>query len=529
MLEGNEITQYEQTKRNPTYSVGDLCIAKIVRKAPGVDGFFVDIGHGKDALLQESSPGNHIYANIAFIERTIEGKSITTPQPDPSIVNLLDVLQPEQKIVVEISKEVINTKGARVTTRVNLLGHYIILTPFHNQLITSQKITDNQERKRLQKIISAIKPRQLGIVIRTDAQHQTETSLVNEVNKLHNKWQRGCEKLKKNPKPGRFIAIEQGTNFLYRHFFDKNLEQVIVDTPQMQKKIKEYFHNIQPNKEGIIHLYQGKQNLLAYLGLDKTLESLLSTSVSIPGGGNLVIEQKEALALCAIDINAGGSIANEEDKELTAIQVNLSAAKEIARQLQLRNIGGIIIIDFIGMRKPENKKKIYLAMKEHLQRDDANSTILPLSPFCLMEMTRKRTKPMLTIENTEECPTCRGNGTIQPSIDIVRYIKNQLNLLLHHQKRTNVTINVHPYLHAYLHKGFPSKKWKWIFKHRQWITIKPDSSLPMTHYRISDKKGNTIATQPNYHANKKKEPLFSSTNKTKRTSRKHPRNARKGL
>jgi ribonuclease G len=270
------------------------------------------------------------------------------------------------------------------------------------------------------------------------------------------------------------------TSSILRDVLNEDFDNIIVDDKEMFEEIQTYTKQIAPGKENIVKFYNGKVKLFESLGLEKQIKLMFGRSVSIRGGGYLIIEHTEALHV--IDVNSGNKSNREEDQEATALTVNLEAAAEVARQLRLRDMGGIIVIDFIDLRKIDNKKLLQQKMKEEMEGDRSKHTILPLSKFGLMQITRQRVRPEVDIKTAESCPTCNGTGAITASINIADQIEDALTHLMESQNESGLSLVVHPYLYSYFTKGIFSIRFGWLRTYKKWVTVIEDSSLGLTEY-----------------------------------------------
>jgi ribonuclease G len=289
-------------------------------------------------------------------------------------------------------------------------------------------------------------------------------------------------------------VISEGSraNTMLRDLLSADFESIQTDNREVYDDLKGYLRSIAPDAERIIKFHKGPNKLFEAAGIEKQLKSLFGKTVSLPAGGYLVIEHTEALHV--IDVNSGSTSAktNTEDQEQTALNVNLEAAREVARQLRLRDMGGIIVVDFIDMRKIENKKLIYDYMKDEMKTERAKYTILPLSKFGLMQITRQRVRPERAIITSEVCPTCNGTGKVQASIVVADTIESSLDFLIQKQNERKLNLALHPFLHAYFTKGLPSRQMKWYLKYRTWTKLVQDSSLALTDFRFSNQAGQAI-------------------------------------
>jgi ribonuclease G len=312
---------------------------------------------------------------------------------------------------------------------------------------------------------------------------------VQDLKELLEKWETGIKALRDATPRDKIIGEINRASSILRDMLSEKFDSIQIDDPTAYNELKQYIKTIAPEKEKIVKQYQGKVKLFEHLGIEKQLKLLFGQTVSVEGGGYLIIEHTEAMHV--IDVNSGNS-AIEKDHEEMALSINLAAAKEIARQLRLRDMGGIIVIDFIDIRDPENKRKIYQAMKEYMGEDRSKVTVLPLSKFGLMQITRQRVRPVTNLITQEQCPTCDGTGKISPSILIADQIEKSIQLLLTTQNEESVTLFVHPYLYAYFTVGIFSKRLKWLLKYKKWINLAEDSSLGITEYKFINKQNEEI-------------------------------------
>jgi ribonuclease G len=400
------------------------------------------------------------------------------------------VLSRNQKILVQVVKEPISTKGPRLSCELSIPGRYLVLVPFSSAVSVSKKITDAQERKRLSRLISSIKPQNFGVIIRTVAAGKDVKELDKDLSALYELWEQGMKTLTSAKPRDKIIGEVSRANSILRDVLNESFDSIMVDEKPLFHEVKNYIKNIAPDKEKIIKLYQGRPKIFESYGIERQLKTSFGKSVSVSNGGYLIIEHTEALHV--IDVNSGNKSNREENQEATALTVNLEAAKEVARQLRLRDMGGIIVVDFIDMRKADNKKKVFQKMKEEMQHDRSKHTILPLSKFGLMQITRQRVRPELNIKTKEVCPTCNGSGSITASIVIADQIENTIEYFFTKQNEKKLTLSVHPYLYAYFTKGLISMKLKWFFKYLKWVKVIEDSSLAILEYKFLNQNGEEI-------------------------------------
>ncbi|OJW69904.1 MAG: ribonuclease E/G [Candidatus Amoebophilus sp. 36-38] len=495
-LKDGALIEYQTEEKDTKFTVGDIYLGTVKKLAHNLNASFVDIGYKKDAFLHYSDLGPQFHSVSKLTQLAINGQvkdyKLNDFALEPGIDKLgkiSDVLHKNQPILVQVIKEPISNKGPRLSAELALAGRYMILVPFNQTVNVSKRITSNEERQRLTRLVSSIKPANFGLIIRTAAEGKEVAKLVQDLNELLEKWENGIKALKHAVPRDKIIGEVNRASSILRDMLSEKFDNIYVDDPTAYNELKQYIKAIAPEKEKIVKQHQGKTKLFEYFGIEKQLKLLFGQTVSIEGGGYLIIEHTEAMHV--IDVNSGSS-AIDKDHEEMALNINLAAAKEIARQLRLRDMGGIIVIDFIDIRNPENKRKIYQAMKEYLNEDRSKVTVLPLSKFGLMQITRQRVRPVTNLITQEQCPTCDGTGKISPSILIADQIEKSIQLLLTTQNEESVTLFVHPYLYAYFTVGILSKRIKWLLKYKKWINLAEDSSLGVTEYKFINKQNEEI-------------------------------------
>ena len=397
-------------------------------------------------------------------------------------------------IIVQISKEPISTKGPRITSEISLAGRYVVLVPFSDVVSISQKIKSSTERQRLKRLAMSIKPRNFGIIVRTVAEGKKVADLDADIQDLVSRWQAMHEQLKTAQAPVKILGEMNRTSTILRDLLNPNFNSIQVNDVSLAEEIKSYIRSIAPDQVDIVKLYKGKVPIFENFGVDKQIKTLFGKTVTLSGGSYLVIEHTEALHV--IDVNSGGRNKGAQDnQEASALAVNIAAAKEIARQLRLRDMGGIVVIDFIDMKNTLHRKELFDTLREEMKHDRARHTILPASKFGLIQLTRERVRPVTNIVTVEKCPTCDGSGEIKASILLIDDIENNIRYLCQEQNEKALTLHVHPYLAAYLKQGlftFKSYQWKWYKKYKKWISIDPISSLHFMEFHFYNNQGEEI-------------------------------------
>jgi len=488
LLKDKELVEFHHSQ----YSVGDIYLGTIKKVVQGLNAAFVDVGYEKDAFLHYLDLGPKILSLQKYLRIVTNNKNASPKlakfkfeKETEKLGKITEVFKKGDKVLVQIAKEPISSKGPRLSCELSIPGRYLVLVPFSNAVNVSKKISSNEERKRLNRLVSSIKPVNFGVIIRTVAEGKDIAELHKDLENLEAKWREGINKLKTANPRDKVIGEMSRASSIIRDMLNESFDGIIVDDQQLFDDTKTYVETVAADRSNIIKKYSGKAKIFEQYGIEKQLKSLFGKSVSIPGGGYLIIEHTEALHV--IDVNSGNKSNSESNQEDTALKINMMAAKEIARQLRLRDMGGIIVVDFIDMKKADNKKQVYDKMKDEMKSDRSKFTILPLSRFGLMQITRQRVRPELNITTKEKCPTCDGTGAIAPSILISDRIEQDLDYLLSRQNEDGITLIVDPYLHSFFTAGLYSKRMQWFLKYLKFVKIEKDSSLPITEYKFLSK------------------------------------------
>lgn len=496
LVQDKRLIEYHFDETEHQFAVGDIYLGTVKKVVPGNNAAFVDVGYEKDGFLHYNEIISY-YSLNKFVKDVIAKRPVNLrlkgfhlEKDIDKFGKINDVIQKNSPVLVQVVKEPISTKGPRLSCDISIAGRYVVLVPFGNSVNISKKITNKQERTRLHKLVSSVKLENFGVIVRTVAEGKDLDELRRDLEYCVDKWESGMKILRDAKPNDRIISEMDRASSILRDMLNDDFDSILVDTKETYDSIKTYLHTIAPEKEKILKLHNGKNKLFEQFGIEKQIKSLFGRSVSLPGGGYLIIEHTEALHV--IDVNSGNKSTQEDDQEATALTVNLEAAKEIARQLRLRDMGGIIVVDFIDMKKPENKRLIQEAMKEEMKGDRSKYTILPISKFGLLQITRQRVRPEMSISTRETCPTCGGTGTIQASIIVTDLIENNLEYLLSKQNESGITIVLHPFVYAYYKEGLISRQMKWYFKYKRWIKLVKDSSIGITEFHFLDKNGDEI-------------------------------------
>lgn len=493
LLEDKKLVELHHEKADASFAVGDLYLGKVKKLIPGLNAAFVDVGFEKDAFLHYTDLSPYARSLLKFTQQSINdtserGFEFSSFQVEPEIIKtgkINEVLSGKPNILVQILKEPIAAKGPRLSCEISLPGRFVVLTPFNDIVAVSRKIHSADERKRLQKIVEAIKSRNFGVIVRTAAEGKNTAELHEDLSMLVETWKAIQKNLKGAVAPAKILSEQTKTTSMLRDLLNEDFNKIVVNDRNIFNDTKNYIHRIAPNKADIISYYDNGLPIFDQFGITKQVKAAFGKTVNLPSGAYLIIEHTEALHV--IDVNSGyKSVGNNQEQN--ALETNLEAAAEIARQLRLRDLGGIIVVDFIDMKLPDNKRKLMEAMEEDMRSDRAKHAVLPISKFGLMQITRQRMKPEMSINTQEICPACSGTGKISSTLLLEDEIEKNLSYLITHQHR-DLTLVVHPILYAYLTKGgiLKSRKWKWRWKYGNKITIKQNTNYHLTEFHFFDK------------------------------------------
>lgn len=497
LLEDSRLVSLQKESRNIAYAVGDIYLAKVKKLMPGLNAAFVNVGYEKDAFLHYLDLGSSFASYSTFLKQALDDRkhqpSLPKMKLKPDIDKhgqITDVLQPGQELMVQIVKEPISSKGPRLTTEITLTGRYMVLIPFGDKISVSQKIKTSEEKIRLRRLIESIRPKNFSIIIRTSAEGKRVTELNHELRTLLQCWEDTVARAQCATAPALIFEEESRIVGVLRDIFNPDFESIHVNDPDVYSQISKYVNLIAPDRSSIVQLYQKPEPIFDHFGITRQIKSSFGKTVSFKSGAYIIIEHTEALHV--IDVNSGNRSKAAADQETNALEVNMRAADEIARQLRLRDMGGIIVIDFIDMAKSEHRQKLYEHMREIMATDRARHNILPLSKFGLMQITRQRVRPALDITTAEECPSCFGKGKVQPSLLFTDLLREKIDYLVDELKQTGFTMYVHPFVDAYLKKGLISTFRRWRMETGKKFNVRPDQSLAYLQYRVLDAKGNEI-------------------------------------
>lgn len=491
LLEDSRLVSLQKESRNQAYAVGDLYLAKVKKIMPGLNAAFVDVGYEKEAFLHYLDLGPQFSSYSSFLDecfadpKKVPSISKLKKLPDiPKNGTISELLQPGKKLLVQIVKEPISSKGPRLSTELSFTGRFMVLIPFGDKISISQKIKSTEEKIRLRQLIGSIKPKGFGVIVRTSAENKRVAELNNEMRTLLKCWEDSIAKMQRSEPPALIYEEDSRAVSLIRDLFSPSFENIFVNEAETFTQIQNYVSLIAPETKDIVKLHTKDTPIFDAHNITRQIKSSFGKTVSFKSGAYIIIEHTEALHV--IDVNSGNRSKAGSDQESNALEVNLRAADEIARQLRLRDMGGIIVIDFIDMNKPEHRQTLLEHMKEVMANDRARHNILPLSKFGLMQITRQRVRPALDIATSESCPSCFGKGEIQPSLLFTDKLEEKLDYLVNTLDVKKFILYVHPYVEAYIKKGMFSIYGKWRRKFGRSFKLIADESLAYLQYKVID-------------------------------------------
>ena len=498
LLEDKSLVEYQNEARSASFTVGNIYIAKVKKLMPGLNACFVDVGFERDAFLHYLDLGSQFNSYQKYLKQVISDRrklypiSKATHQPDlkkdGSVQNTLTV---GEEVLVQIVKEPISTKGPRLTCELSFAGRYLILIPFNDKVSVSSKIKSGEERARLKQLIQSIKPKNLGVIVRTVAEGKRVVELDTELKILLKRWEDAIAKVQKTTKRPQLVFEETSRAVaLLRDLFNPTYESIYVNDENIFNDVRDYVGLIAPDKVSIVKRYTGAVPIFDNFNITKQIKASFGKTINYKHGAYLIIEHTEALHV--VDVNSGNRSRSNNGQEANALDVNLGAADELARQLRLRDMGGIIVVDFIDMNLAEDRQQLYERMNKNMEKDRARHNILPLSNFGMMQITRQRVRPAMDVNVDETCPTCFGKGVIKSSLLFTDQLESKIDNLVNKIGVKKFALHVHPYVAAFIDKGFISLKRKWQIKYGFGLKIISSQKLAFLQYEFYDNKGDYI-------------------------------------
>ncbi len=492
LLRDGRLVELNKETSDNKFAVGDIFLAKIGKVMTGLNAAFVNVGYPKDGFLHYHDLGPQVQSLNKFIKKVSTGKfkefTLKNFRFEDDINkdgSINDVLKSGQNLLVQIVKEPISTKGPRISSELSIAGRYLVLVPFSNRISVSQKIADSKEKDRLKRLAKSIKPKGFGLILRTVAEGKKVAELDKDLQNSLERWKTTCNHIANTNTPTKILSELNRASSILRDVMNDSFTSIVTNDEALSVEIKDYLQEIYPEKENIVKLHNSSNPIFEKYGIERQIKTSFGKTVSMSKGAYLVIEHTEALHV--IDVNSGNRSNKAKNQEETALEVNLIAATEIARQLQLRDMGGIIVIDFIDMKTSENRQKLYQHLKEAMALDRTKHKILPPSKFGLIQITRQRVRPELEIKTRE--PNPNKNGEVEAPIVLVDKIEADLERILNSKNDySSITLNVHPFIASHLTKGMNSIRFKWFLKHKKWIKILPRDAYQYLHFKFYFKK-----------------------------------------
>jgi ribonuclease G len=497
LLRDGKLIELHEEQGNTEFAVGDIYLGKVRKIVPSLNAAFVDVGYEKDAFLHYLDLGPQFNSLNKFTKDTLQNKQnvadllyFKSEKDIPKDGKMNEVVSSSQPILVQVAKEPISSKGPRLCAEITLAGRYLVLVPFSDKISISQKIKDPAERDRLKDLLDSIKPKNFGVIIRTVAENKKVEQIDQDLKNLLEKWRIMYTNLKTATPPRKVLGEIDKTSSILRDLLNADFSNIHVNDETLSVEMREYVSGIAPGREKIIKFYEAKIDIFERFGISKQIKTLFGKKVPLASGGYLIIEHTEAMHV--VDVNSGNR-KGSDGQESNALATNIEAAEEIARVLQLRDMGGIVAIDFIDMHDRENNKILFEKIKEYMKSDRAKHNILPPSKFGVVEITRQRVRPETDIITSETCPTCNGTGEVQATILFAEEIENNLNFLISDRGEKKITLLVHPYLEAYFKNGLFSRRFKWFMKYKKWIQVRGVTANNLLQYTFVNEKNEEIA------------------------------------
>ncbi len=496
-LKDKVLTELHKEKGTQDFAVGDIYLGKVHRVIPSLNAAFVDVGFEKDAFLHYLDLGPQYRSMNKFVKRSLIGKQESadlTRFPTEDDIDkhgkINDVVSGSQQILVQVAKEPISSKGPRLTSEITLAGRYIVLVPFGDKISLSQRIRNVEERTRLRRLMQSIKPKNFGVIVRTVAENKKVAELDADLRDLHNRWKKIHENLKTAKPPKRVLGELNRTSTVLRDLLSASFTSIHVNDNEIAEDIKEYLRKVAPTQEKIVKYHAKDDDLFETFGVNRQIKASFGKQVNLKSGAYLIVEHTEAMHV--IDVNSGSRKGGDRGQEQNALETNLECAEEIARVLRLRDMGGIIAVDFIDMGQRSHQKQLYERLRECLKEDKAKHNVLPPSRFGVVEITRQRVREVTDISTEEKCPCCEGTGSIQASILITDQIENNLRYIVEEFKAKRVVLKAHPFIAAYLKAGLISVRRKWSMKYKVNLKVIADSHLAYLNFKYYNEKGEAI-------------------------------------
>jgi ribonuclease G len=494
LLKDGKLVELHNETLDNNFSVGDIFLAKVKKTLSGLNAAFVNVGSDKDAFLHYHDLGPQLSSLKKFTQQVSTGK-----RKDFTLKNFRfekdidkngkidDAIKAGQNMLVQVVKEPISTKGPRISSELSIAGRYMVLVPFSDRVSVSQKITNNKEKERLKRLAKSIKPKGFGVILRTVAQDIKVAELDRDLQNSLQRWVNMCKQIPRANAPQKVLSELNRASSILRDVFNESFTKIITDDLSLHQEIVDYLERIAPEKTAIARHYKSRIPIFDHYGIEKQIKSAFGRTVSMRKGAYLVIEHTEALHV--IDVNSGNRSNKANSQADTALEVNLIAATEIARQLQLRDMGGIIVIDFIDMHIADHRKKLYDHLRDAMKDSRTKHKVLPPSKFGLVQITRQRVRPERNIKTNEENPN--RDGEVEAPIVLIDRIEAQLMKIMEENKK-GIALHVHSFVASHLTHGLKSIQLKWFLKYKKWIKVVPRDAFPYLKYEFYDSNDKLI-------------------------------------
>jgi ribonuclease G len=490
LIFNKQLTELHKEENVSSFQVGDVYLAKIKKIMPNLNAAFLDVGHERDAFLHYTDLGPNFKSVQKLTKIVTQGglkdASLSEFAVEEEIVKtgkVSDVLKKGDEILVQIFKEPIGTKGPRITCDISFAGRFSVLVPFGKKTSISKKISDVNHKKRLKQMLDKLKPQNFGVIIRTVAEEAGIEEIEADLNGLLKQWEMLVDNAR-NAQPIKKVLGEiSRTEALLRDLLNDDFSNIHVNDEDYANKLRSYITNIAPGRESLVRYYNNKVPIFQHFGIDKQIKSAFGKNVMFSNGAYLIIEHTEAMHV--IDVNSGRKTTDATSQQDNALKINLEATKEIARQLRLRDLGGIIVVDFIDLKSANDKKELHESLFQAMKADRSRHNILPMSKFGLVQITRERVRPEMNINTSELCPSCNGTGAVVSSMLLSDSIEEKLNYIWETQNIKNLKLKVNPIIKAYLTKGgMKSVRWNWYWKYKKWVKVIADNNYHLTDFSI---------------------------------------------
>lgn len=489
MIENGELAQLFIESEQNVRTVGNIYVARVRKVMPGIKAAFIDMNTPKDAFLHFSDAGDNLEHYITMLngEKSIpenvklkEGEELKDASAKQNYVG--KILQNGQKLLVQIVKEPISNKGPRISTDITIAGRYLVLIPMGNYIAVSKKISHYKERRRLKSIVDKVLPDGFGVIIRTVAKNHSNEELEQDLRNVLEKWETITNRIHDAEPPTLLYRDLDMTESLIRDLFAKRYQKILIDEPKMYKQISSYVGRFAPNMVNNVELYKGKDHIFNHMKIASDVNSIFSNRVRMPSAGYLIFEQTEAMYV--VDVNSG-PYASKSAQEDNSLKTNMEAAREIAKQLRLRDIGGIIVVDFIDLKEDANRKKVYDELKKEFSKDPAKTNLLPMSDFGLIQITRQRIRPSVINQLSVDNPLDKNSGKVLSTATLISNLETWIATFKNKSSYKAVNIFLNPYLKAYLNQGLFSRQFRWSWKYKLRIHFIDDEKLSLDEFRAT--------------------------------------------